>query len=652
MSGGSGVVRYLTLVLIVVVAMVAGVAVASPNISMDLPEGYVEDLVYRPAPAGPLVVSEQGAVYMAHSAENGGTRVSRLDSSTGALTTVVDLAPWIDVGRMVGGPGESFFLVVDGALLRVEPDGTTSTWSAGPLAGMPFRYSAGGRMIGISHDETAVVELHPDGSATTLLGGRSLVYDVVVTADGTIYAADFLAEELIELSMDGSYRVVTAIAPDNTNLALDPVGDLYLNNAQVGFNRVDRTTGALTPVVAPAAPCRVIPSPGEVVFESNERVLFFSWVDGAVTWVDPMSGEGGRVFEPTWANTTAADVGPDGALYVGVSGCGTATDARVVRVNVEGSASIRAVGPVGTVSGLAVTPGGAVFVAASTETAGGLYYAPVGTSTLTLVPGSEGDVGSLAAIPSSDEILAYLGTNPSGSSSVIISRFSSSGLVSLHTVALTDAIMEFALDVAPDGSVYAQASEAANFFSGPIVKRWLLELDLDAGTSQLVFQHDRQGCCPFDSFAVDYEGDLWWVLNPDFLIYRVGTFGVAQLFATNTPVDAGYVNRNATGDIFLNGPEGLFRLWQPTLAERIGLVGEYIESLVRYGALSEGQGRALTAKLTAAAEAAEQGKTIQTEKQIEAFLGNLNAFVRVGILTERQADYVVIPTNNLVLPHL
>jgi hypothetical protein len=268
------------------------------------------------------------------------------------------------------------------------------------------------------------------------------------------------------------------------------------------------------------------------------------------------------------------------------------------------------------------------------------------------VPGSEGDVGSLAAIPSSEEVLAYLGTNPSGSNSVMIGRFSNSGLVGLHTVALTEPVMEFGLDVAPDGSVYAQASEAANYFSGPIVERWLLRLDLLSGTSEMVFQHDRQGCCPFDSFAVDHEGDLWWVLNPDFVIYRVEASGVAELFATNTPVDAGYINRNAAGDVLLNSPEGLYRLWQPTLAQRIGLVSEYIDPLVTYGVLSEGQGRALTAKLTAASQAAEKGKTNQIEKQIEAFLHNLNAYVRAGLLTERQADYVIVPTNNLLIPHL
>jgi hypothetical protein len=34
-----------------------------------------------------------------------------------------------------------------------------------------------------------------------------------------------------------------------------------------------------------------------------------------------------------------------------------------------------------------------------------------------------------------------------------------------------------------------------------------------------------------------------------------------SLFGENLPVDAGYANRNSDGDVFLNSPDGLYRLW-------------------------------------------------------------------------------------------
>ena len=182
--------------------------------------------------------------------------------------------------------------------------------------------------------------------------------------------------------------------------------------------------------------------------------------------------------------------------------------------------------------------------------------------------------------------------------------------------------------------------------------RWLLELDLEAGTYEIVFQHDRQGCCPFDSFGVDYAGDLWWVLNPDFVVYRVGSDGTATLFATDTPVDAGYANRTRNGDIYLNAPEGTFRVWQATLSDRIGLVADRVDQLVAHGALSTGRGRALGTLLDNAANAADQGYSDVAARLVDAFLRTLNRFVLLGQLDEKPANYVTSEVDRLILPYL
>jgi hypothetical protein len=634
----------------VLIAVVATLLTGTPGAAADpqsvLPEGYLQHLIHDSGPAGPLAASHDGTVFMLYATSGGTSRIAQIDPAGGSFSLVYEVPPWSRAEWLVGGPGQSLFFVVDGALLHLAADGTTSTWSPGPLAGTPVAYSRGGRMIGISGDGTAVIELHPDGSLTTLLSGMTSVYDLVVASDGTIYISDFPAEELIELSPDGSSRVITAIAPDNTDLALDGDDNLYLNNAAVGFNLVDVATGSLTPVVAPAAPCRVIASPAVVVFDAGGRALFFSWVDHAVTWADPVTGQGGRVLEPTWSNTTAVDVGPDGALYVGVSGCGTASPATVRSVTADGSSSVRATGLIGSISGLAVTDSGGVFVAAGTETYAGLYYAPNGDSTLDLVPGvGPADIAALASFASGEEVLGVMTTGPGD---VTLGRFSDQGWAAQYTVSVPEPVLEFTIDIAPDGAVYAQASEAANYFAGPVVQRWLLELDLEAGASEIVFQYDRQGCCPFDSFGVDYAGDLWWVLNPDFVLYQVGSDGTAVLFATNTPVDVGYANRNADNDIYLNAPEGTYRVWQATLSDRIALIAGIVDQLVTHDALSPGRGRALRALLDRAIDAADRGHPDVAGRLVDAFLGTLNRFVLAGLLDERPADYLISEVDRLL----
>lgn len=646
--GGAGL-RRLSVLIAVLAMLLAATAPAAADPEIVLPDGYIQQLIHDSGAAGPLVSSEDGTVFMHYVTGAGTARVARIDTSTGSLTTVYEVPPWSKAEWLVGGPGGSFFLVVDGALLHITADGTAATWSPGPLAGAPLAYNDG-QMVGISGDGKAVIELHPDGSAKTLLSGLNAVYDLVVATNGTIYISDFPAKKLIELLPGGSSRVVTTIAPDNTDLALDAGNNLYLNNAAVGFNRVDVTTGALTPVFAPAAPCRAIASPAVVAFDADGRALFFSWVDHAVTWADPDTGEGGRVIEPTWSNTTAADVGPDGALYVGVSGCGTTTPATVRSVTTDGSSSVRASGSIGSVYGLAVTGSGGVFVAAGTETYTGLYYAASGDPTLRLVPDVGAvDIGALASFPSGEEVLAVMGI---GSGDVILGRFTNHGPAGQYTVSVPEPVAEFTIDIAPDGTVYAQASEAAHYFTGPKVQRWLLELDLEAGTHEVVFQHDREGCCPFDSFGVDYAGDLWWVLNPDFVLYQVDSDGTDTLFATDTPVDAGYANRTADGDIFLNAPEGTFRVWQATLSDRIALVADRVDQLVDFGALSKGRGRALGALLDNAAAAADRGHPDGAARLVDTFLKTLNRFVQLGQLDEEPADYVISEVDRLVLPYL
>ena len=121
--------------------------------------------------------------------------------------------------------------------------------------------------------------------------------------------------------------------------------------------------------------------------------------------------------------------------------------------------------------------------------------------------------------------------------------------------------IEVLLDFAPDGTFYAFATEKERFMTGPMVERWILRLDLPTETAEMVAQVDRAGCCPMGSFSVDYGGYIWWLLNPDFLLYRIPPSGQARLFGENLPVDAGYVNRNSSGDIFLNSPDGLYRMW-------------------------------------------------------------------------------------------
>ncbi len=562
--------KILKVLLVAVACMGLAVGTVNPNLSQEgdiqLPDGYASKIVYRPPLAGlsGIVTSHSGAVYVRHLGSAGGVKVSRLDVDQGTLTTVLDLSPGNSVSTIVGGPADTFFIPVDGEFRQVGPDGAYTVWGSSPSAGYPRYFTYSNRMLGISNDETAVLELFSDGSSVTLLTGLGLAYDVVASEDGTIFISDIGAGNLLRLDPGGTYTTVAAISPDNTDLVLDHEGDLYINNGASGFAQVNLLTGQFTQMTAPNAECRAIQSPADVIFDNSNRAVFASWVDNIITWADFSTGDGGRVIYQSWANSRTADIGPDDALYVGVNGCGSSVSSQIVRFTAEGSHSVYLDGLLGDINGLAFDSSGGLYMSLNTETSVGVYYVAQGTTTPTLVPDSAGvEVFSLAVDPTTGHVFTYSSKDQQNPSRILVVELSTQGKVGEYYVELPKAPMEALLDFAPNGTLYAFATEEARHMTGPEVDRWILRLDLTSGTSNIVAQINRVGCCPFGNFSVDASGHIWWVLNPDFLLYQISPGGEAELFASNLPIDAGYVNRNSNGDIFLNSPDGLYRVWIP-----------------------------------------------------------------------------------------
>jgi hypothetical protein len=150
------------------------------------------------------------------------------------------------------------------------------------------------------------------------------------------------------------------------------------------------------------------------------------------------------------------------------------------------------------------------------------------------------------------------------------------------------------------------------------------------------------------SFSVDSEGYIWWILNPDFLLYKVASLGAAELFAQNLPIDSGSAHRNSDGDLFLNTPEGIFRIWEPTLGERVQLIIEDLDDLGDFAVLNEGRCKALQLKLESAVSSLNRGDSKAAEHQLKAFLRSLGAYIRVGIIPEERADTLILAVEDVL----
>ena len=145
--------------------------------------------------------------------------------------------------------------------------------------------------------------------------------------------------DLVRVNPDGSQLLLDASIPDGETVAidLDASGNLYRNSTSAGFARVDVLSGALEPYEFIYSPCT--DQPGDFIITENGMVIFIDATASQVVWGDLAAGQTGVLVSNEGLDTAVTDVGPDGALYLGVSTCGGAMPSQIVRVGRDGSRS-------------------------------------------------------------------------------------------------------------------------------------------------------------------------------------------------------------------------------------------------------------------------------------------------------------------------
>jgi len=64
------------------------------------------------------------------------------------------------------------------------------------------------------------------------------------------------------------------------------------------------------------------------------------------------------------------------------------------------------------------------------------------------------------------------------------------------------------------------------------------------------------------NLSIDRQGALWWLVNPEFQIYRVSPSGVSTLFAQNLPIDPAAISVDGRGDIYFTSSGGIYRIFE------------------------------------------------------------------------------------------
>jgi sugar lactone lactonase YvrE len=428
------------------------------------------------------------------------------------------------------------------------------------LRWLPVTCAPDGRLIGL--DMESVYVINADGSLTVLATRFLGAEDVVADASGAMYVADGLAASVTRVDSDGTVTKLADVLPDNCHLAFDAQEQLYVTNAgpQYPFARIDTTTGQVTRAYPSEETHCSMMSPADFVFYDDTQVVFAPWAAGKMALFDMAAGTGDYLIDVPFDNTGTSVLGPDERITLATRSCtsnGPVTD--IVRFNADGTTKRWLRNLPGNVMDIDFAPDGTFFFTYTSERESGLYYVEAGEQGMVRVLGTEGqEYPAMAVNPQNGH--AYCSIFQPSDERIVLQEYSRQGLVATYDVTLPAACSGPLLRFDPQGRLFAATAEMERLLTGPVVQRWILLLDLEEETSTIYAQSDLPHCCPLYNFSIDADGNIWWINNPDFQLFRINPQGEMKLFACFTPIDASQALRNKDEDLFIIHPGGIMRI--------------------------------------------------------------------------------------------
>ncbi|MGB7537852.1 MAG: hypothetical protein WBM17_04875 [Anaerolineales bacterium] len=524
-----------------------------PGLSLgwDLPPTYTGEVLY----SSPLLYnafiarSQNGTVYtMLGTGSNPG--ISLIDLKQGTATPILRLPQASGMSNPVGGPEDTLIVGVGPDVWQITPDGKHKLWGHSP-DGFPIFYTNDGRLLGRSFDGR-LIEIKQDGTTVEITGGFQLIGDVLVTPEGVILVYDIPTGDIIRVDPDGSKRVlVKSVLPgDGVNFGMDFDGQVYFNkNGFWDLNRLDIESGKATSIRNSYSPCAW--NRGDIVFIEPGKLLL---TGDQLSWSDLQTKESGILVHGT-AGTFAADIGPDGALYVGASGCGDQIPAQVLRIADDGTRTVYADNLRGTIIQISFALDNGLYIASREDGTNHIQFLPANGVTPVEIPGPKAaPIMSMAVDPVTGNLLF---TIPGG---LTVQEYDRNGLRRQAGFHFPEAINEFRLAFAPDGKLYGLAGFGISNtdFRGP----WVLNLDVTGKSYTVLSELSHVATGVMSVFTVDDRGNLWIIVNPDSNLYQITPDGTVTLFAGKLPIDMPAIQVDPSGDIYFTCGEGIFRIYR------------------------------------------------------------------------------------------
>jgi sugar lactone lactonase YvrE len=364
---------------------------------------------------------------------------------------------------------------------------------------------------------------------------------------------DIGAGEVIDVKEDGSKRLLLEGRPrgETNEAGIGPDGDFYLNILDRMW-QIDTQSGEVTEHTSILPVC-------------GSQVQSFTFIDpttilttGDHLVMADLARAENMVLIKNETLAFATDIGPDDVFYYGMPGCndeeGTSTIYRVPDQEIREPVLE---GIPGTVQDLAFDKDGGLFV-----------YLYDGFERRILYYPSFKDDGMPVAI-SANLLFDTIAVHPHSGNLFIGARngtgvweYGLDGLENRYPLNLPYDINWFHIDFSPDGVLYALATDALWAEKGR-TDRWVLRIDLENGNHTLVGETSRNHPGgTYDVMDVDFEGNIWVLVNPERRIFKVSPDGDVSIFAEGVPIDNMAISVDREGDVYFTATSAIFRIYR------------------------------------------------------------------------------------------
>lgn len=474
--------------------------------------------------------------------------VALIDLDTLEVKSMFTIPPDIGTSHIVGGPDDTAFINIGPDVWQVYPDGSHTIWGTFPWEFI-VAYTSEGRMIAKSHNGTILYELFQDGSKQMIADGFHNIYEACVTKEDIIIVYEVITGNIVRLDPDGTKTIlVSGILPeDYVNMGLDFDDQLYFNSPEDrGFMQVDIETRKRTiiPDVYPAC----VWNPGGFVFFAPGELILGGDQLSRINIKDKTN----RILIQNIGATFAADIGPDNALYIGVSDCGCGY-AQIKRIADDGTQSVYIDHLKGSIERIAFKPRGGLYVLTYDNDTYHLQYIDKDTKTPVDIPDiPHDDLMSIAVHPVTGNLFL------SRIRGKALLEFDTTGLIQTHSIKIPWNAHEYRIAFDPDGALYAYIGRLDGTTGGP----WIAAIDLDKKSCTEIAELSRYPGGGMGAIDVGPDGAIWLYQNPESILYKIQPEGEVTKFAINLPIDAPAIMVGQSENIYFTSAAGLFHIYR------------------------------------------------------------------------------------------